>query len=80
MPCFPIFYKKPTAPIPMICQKDVRSLKKTHCSYAGICRKNVQSFKNTVLSCHFFFKFEMKNPAAVMPISYLIKKRQFCQN
>ena len=28
----------------------------------------------------FFFKFEMKNPAAVMPISYLIKKRQFCQN
>ena len=74
MPFFPIFYEKITAPIPMICQKDVHSLKKHIALMPVFCRKNVQSFKNTVLSCHFFFKFEMKNLAAVMPISYLIEK------
>ena len=54
MPFFPIFYEKFTAPIPMICQKHVHSLK-THIALMPVfCRKNVQSFKNTVLSCHFF--------------------------
>ena len=59
-----------------ILSKNFHSLK-THLSYSAFCQNNVHSLKNVVISCYFFFKYNMEN--TLTPI-FGQRQCQFCQN